>query len=78
MYVRVNYDNPCGEALVNDAVIDPEMPKFGLSSPAYVRALEKGKLYGFKLEVFRNKGDETPIDSLEQKVISVFTSDACE
>jgi hypothetical protein len=77
LYVRVSYANPCGESLVNDAVIDPKLKKIGLSSPSYVLGLEKGKMYDFKLEVFRNKGDDAPIDVLEQRIVSVFTAWGC-
>lgn len=77
LYVRVTYANPCGDPLVNDAVVDPKLEKIGLSSPSYVLGLEEGKMYDFKLEVFRSEGDEVPIDVLEQKVVSVFTAWGC-
>lgn len=77
VYFRVSYENPCGEPLVNDAEIEKHMDKIGLSSPSYVRGLEEGQRYSFKLEVFRNKGDATPIDTMEQKVASAFTSLGC-
>lgn len=56
--VRASHANPCGEPLVNDAVTDPDLEQVGLGSPGYVPGLEKGKRYDFKLEVFRNKGDD--------------------
>jgi len=77
LYLKITYENPCGESLVNDAVIEPGMEKIGLSSPGYVLGLKKDKPYRFRIEVFQNKGDATSIDTVLQDVISVFEGWGC-